>query len=226
MDDGTPSTSNKALAINPKRLQAINKRGNSLQILGRHAEASTSYDKALVISGTYAESHYNRGNALWQLKRFDEALASFDRAIALKPDYPRPFYSRGNLWGEMNRHEDARKSFQRLIDIAPEFDYAPGDLLYAQLFCCDWSQLEQRVAGIAGRVRAGKRVVTPFPLLSLSDSAADQLRCSQMLVSDKFPAASQPAWRGERYRHDRIRLAYLSADFRVHPSAFLLAGVL
>jgi predicted O-linked N-acetylglucosamine transferase (SPINDLY family) len=32
-------------------------------------------------------------------------------------------------------------------------------------------------------------------------------------------------WCGERYSHDRIRLAYLSADFRVHPSSYLLAGM-
>jgi predicted O-linked N-acetylglucosamine transferase (SPINDLY family) len=32
-------------------------------------------------------------------------------------------------------------------------------------------------------------------------------------------------WQGERYAHDRIRIAYLSADFRPHPVAFLIAGV-
>jgi predicted O-linked N-acetylglucosamine transferase (SPINDLY family) len=32
-------------------------------------------------------------------------------------------------------------------------------------------------------------------------------------------------WRGERYSHDRIRIAYVSADFRLHPVATLAAGV-
>ena len=215
----------KALAINPKHAQVMNNRGNALQKLWRLAEAIASYDKAISISAKYPEAHYNRGNALWQVKRHDEALASYDRAIALRPDYPRAFYSRGNLLREMNRHEDALKSFQRLIEISPGFDYAPGDRLFAQLFCCDWTQFEERVTGIAHKARTGARVATPFTLLAISDSAADQLLCSQLLISDKFPAASQPVWRGERYRHDRIRLAFLSADFRVHPSSFLLAGM-
>jgi predicted O-linked N-acetylglucosamine transferase (SPINDLY family) len=34
-----------------------------------------------------------------------------------------------------------------------------------------------------------------------------------------------PLWAGERYRHDRIRVAYVSADFRVHAVSHLLAGV-
>jgi predicted O-linked N-acetylglucosamine transferase (SPINDLY family) len=34
-----------------------------------------------------------------------------------------------------------------------------------------------------------------------------------------------PLWRGERYDHARIRIAYVSGDFRVHPVAMLMAGV-
>jgi predicted O-linked N-acetylglucosamine transferase (SPINDLY family) len=37
--------------------------------------------------------------------------------------------------------------------------------------------------------------------------------------------AGPPLWRGERYAHERIRVAYLTADFRPHPVAFLIAGV-
>ncbi len=33
-------------------------------------------------------------------------------------------------------------------------------------------------------------------------------------------------WHGERYGHERIRVAYLSADFHDHPVAHLIAGVL
>lgn len=36
---------------------------------------------------------------------------------------------------------------------------------------------------------------------------------------------SEPIWHGERYAHDRIRLAYVSADFRDHPVAILTAGL-
>ena len=32
-------------------------------------------------------------------------------------------------------------------------------------------------------------------------------------------------WTGERYRHDRIRLAYVSADFHEHPMGHLMAGL-
>jgi predicted O-linked N-acetylglucosamine transferase (SPINDLY family) len=45
-------------------------------------------------------------------------------------------------------------------------------------------------------------------------------------MSDRFRPASEPLWRGERYSHDRIRVAYLSTDFGEHAVATQIAGVL
>jgi protein O-GlcNAc transferase len=44
-------------------------------------------------------------------------------------------------------------------------------------------------------------------------------------VADECPPVATPLWRGERYRHDKIRIAYLSTDFRAHAVAFLIVGI-
>jgi protein O-GlcNAc transferase len=56
-------------------------------------------------------------------------------------------------------------------------------------------------------------------------SPDDQLRCARIWVEDHCPPALTPLWQGEHYRHDRTRLAYLSADFHEHATAYLLAEV-
>jgi protein O-GlcNAc transferase len=67
-------------------------------------------------------------------------------------------------------------------------------------------------------------VSAPFALLALPSSAEDQLQCAQRYMKD-LPAYP-PVWLGETYLHDRIRVAYLSADFRNnHPVAYLTAGL-
>src|SRR5262249_34078852 len=60
--------------------------------------------------------------------------------------------------------------------------------------------------------------------LASSTSAADQLKCAERFVADQpvFP----PIWRGEIYPHDQIRIGYLSNDFRTHPVAQLIVGLL
>ena len=59
----------------------------------------------------------------------------------------------------------------------------------------------------------------------MSDSPADLTRCAEIFAAAHFPAAAAPLWRGERYAHDRIRVAYLSGEFREHATSILMAGV-
>ena len=74
-------------------------------------------------------------------------------------------------------------------------------------------------------VRAGKPAIEPFMFLGVSDSAQDQLRCSQTWVHDQCPPSASGVWTGKRYRHDRIRLAYVSSDFHAHPLGYLMAAL-
>jgi predicted O-linked N-acetylglucosamine transferase (SPINDLY family) len=48
---------------------------------------------------------------------------------------------------------------------------------------------------------------------------------ARVWATQKYPAAPVPLWRGDVYRHDKIRVAYLSADYRTHATALLMAGV-
>src|SRR5258706_6926608 len=46
-----------------------------------------------------------------------------------------------------------------------------------------------------------------------------------MMTADKCPPHPERLWRSEKSRHDKIRVAYLSADFYSHATAALMAGV-
>src|SRR5262249_33822772 len=103
--------------------------------------------------------------------------------------------------------------------------YAKGLKMHCRLHSCDWQGLDEARAEIAADLRAGKRVIPPFGNIAISTSPEDQLRCAEIRINDICPPA-EPLWRGETYRHERLRIAYLSADMRVHAVAFLVAGVL
>ena len=215
----------RALAIKPDYAEALNIRGIALRYLRRHEEALASYDQALAIKPELAEALNNRGNVLSDLKRYEEALVSFDRALAIKPDDAETLSNRGNALFNLKRYEEAAADFERLLRAIPDYDYARGNLLLSRLYACDWSDYDQSVRLIADAVAAGKRAAHPFVFLSVSESAAGQLQCAKILNKDKYPASEHVIWRGERYGHDKIRIAYLSADFHGHATAFLMAGL-
>jgi tetratricopeptide (TPR) repeat protein len=73
----------RALEIDPKKVEAHYNMGNTLDDMGRLEDAIASYSRALEIDPTDAATHNNMGNSLRKLGRFEEAIASFSRALEI-----------------------------------------------------------------------------------------------------------------------------------------------
>jgi predicted O-linked N-acetylglucosamine transferase (SPINDLY family) len=213
----------KALAVDPDHVLALHNRGTTLLALKRSAAALADFQKVLAIQPGYVLALHNSGIALNDLGRSEDAVTASNAALAVKPDYPEALHNRGIAWSRLRRYDRAVDDFERMLRLAPDFNYGRGTLLHAKLQCCKWDSIaEDREQVIAG-VREGKRADRPFAFLAISDSPRDQLQCARTFAAEHIPAMPAPVWNGERYRHDRIRLAYVSGDFREHSLAYLMA---
>jgi predicted O-linked N-acetylglucosamine transferase (SPINDLY family) len=215
----------RAIEINPHIEGAYNNRGNALKRLERLDEALVSYDKAIALKPDFAEAFNNRANALQVLNRPDSALASYDKAIALKPDHLETISNRASVLSDRKRFPEALADCEKAFAIDPGHARTTRVAVGCLLQACDWRALESQKKNIAAALAVGSSVVTPFDHRALSGSEEEHLLSARLWVADECPPAATPLWRGERYRHDKIRLAYLSSDFREHAVAHLIAGV-
>jgi predicted O-linked N-acetylglucosamine transferase (SPINDLY family) len=214
-----------ALSLTPYDSRILNNRGTLLVRMNRHEEAVDSFSRAVIADPNDAEACKNRGNALIHLRRASDALASFDQALGLRPGYAEALYGRAHALSELKRDEEAIAAYKVLLGMRPDHPYGLGMLLHAKRTACDWQDQPRIVADVTEGVREGRRVVTPLAFLAVSESEQDNAQCARILTGDRFKPSAQPLWRGERYRHDRIRLVYLSADFGAHAVATQIAGV-
>ena len=211
----------RALQADGGFAQAWNNRGVILFDLKRSAEALASYERALALHPDYAEAFNNRSAALFALKRFAEALNDSDRALALKPQFADALYNRGNALSELNRPLDALSSYEQVLAVDPAHPRALSGLANAAMTIGDWERTSQLAGQLKSEVLAGKALIQPFVLMGYWDDNELQLRCSQKYVQEAGPGPLAPLWTGESYKHDKIRIAYLSADFHEHVTATL-----
>jgi protein O-GlcNAc transferase len=212
----------QALAIRPEYAEALSNRGIAMMALHFLDGALVSFDRALALKADYAEAWYNRGIALMKLERPTEALASFDKALAIRPDYAEAFSNRGAALQALKRHDEALAVFERVLAADPNHRHALSALATSALEACDW-RLTERVSPTLKRWIAEQGgFVAPFIGLFYSDDPSLQLQCARNFARHNIPVASPPPRRPAR-RHDRIRIAYVSADFRNHPMAHLIA---
>jgi len=157
------------------------------------------------------------------MRRLDEVLACYDTAIALKPDYADAFYGRGNVLQEGKRVADAMASYQRARAFMPGHKSALSGLADCALGLCDFARRDELADELRRQVDEKKAIVAPLVLLGYADDEALHLSCAQRFARSRIAVAPTPLWRGTTWRNDRIKLAYLSADFRQHAVAQLTA---
>lgn len=213
----------RAVALKPDYPEVYNNLGIVLRRLGHLAPAVASFDRALLLRPNFPDALNNRGLALLDRHLPDAALADFDRALALEPDFALALNSRASALLAQKRYEEAARTFARLIAVQPDFDYALGSLFLAGMYCCDWDDYEGRVERLRAAVRGGARACQPFAFLLVSDDAAEQRRCAESFAADECPAAPLALSGGAVYSHERVRVAYLSADLHDHATAYLMA---
>ncbi len=215
----------KAIAIKPDHAQAFNNRGNVLKSLKRFDEALASCDKAIALASKYADALNNRGVILFEMRRFDEALASYDQAIAIKPNDAEIIKNRGNVLARMKMYKEAVVAYDKVTKLEPNQDYVEGLRLHAKLNVCDWGNFEAECSSLKSSIASGRSASQPLTMLLIPCEAGHQRKCAELYVADKCAPIPAPLWRGERYSHERIRVAYISADFHQHPVAVLMAGL-
>jgi protein O-GlcNAc transferase len=215
----------RALELNSTLGSAHRGRGIALRALRRPAEALAEFERAELLNAPRLDLLNQRANALRELGRFEQALAAYDSALALMPDHADLLWNRGTALQKLGRYAAATQCLARLVQVAPDYEFAAGLLLHCRLELCEWRDYAETRQRILDGLKPGARVAEPFTLLSLSDSVATQLECARSFaaVNTRTPGLPPPPRRG--YGHQRIRIAYVSADLREHAVSYLMAGV-
>lgn len=218
------SSYDRALLLQPDLARAHANRSGLLSALGRVDEALSSIDRALTLAPDNPSFLCIRAAALRRLGRHLEALSTFELALRADAGWTLALQGRAEVLADLSRYEEAISSLVNLLHRVPDSDFAPGHLMHCRLNVCDWTGYESRLSQLLTVIARGERAVAPFWCLALSDSAAVQLQCARIFATRH--GRGDPLQRPARpHRHDKIRIGYLSADFRDHPISRLMIGV-
>jgi protein O-GlcNAc transferase len=214
-----------ALTLSPNLAEALFRLCGAELRLGRHREAAVAIERYLQRFPNNAEAWISRGSAYVGLEEPGTAAECFARALGLAPEHAVARSSYAGTLKMLNRFEEAIAQYRTLLQSDPDHPYALGNNLDCRQQICDWRHGGDEAARAREALRAGHQAMAPFLSLSVCPDAADQHYCAQLWTAREFPAHPTPLWKGERYGHERIRVAYLGADFREHATAYLMAGL-
>ena len=217
----------QALAIEPQSPESWGNRGLALRDLARHAEALASFDRVLALAPQSPAAWNSRGTVLRDIGRFDEAIESFGQAIALQPGYSEALNNRGyTWWSDKQQYAPALADLEQALALDPDHPYAAGEVLHLKMCVADWNGFAAQKARLDALVASGNRAVRPFAYQAMSDSPADLQACSRTWARDMYlevPAAAHH--RAARQGNRKIRIGYVSGEFRQQATQILMAGL-
>lgn len=204
-----------ALAIKPAFPAALFNRANVLKGEARYEAAVAGYSQAIAIRPRFPEALVNRANALRAQHRMAEALEDYTQALALDPRHTGALFNLGTALQEIREHRRAAEVFSELLAIRPDFPFALGRRLASKRFVCDWSDAAADTGAVIEAVVAARPAAIPFHFALVCDDPMLQRRCAETWVAQRFPERRRE--RRQLTPKPRVRIAYLSSDFREHP---------
>jgi predicted O-linked N-acetylglucosamine transferase (SPINDLY family) len=217
-------------------LQAL---GNESHAVGRYSLAEACFSEALEYQPANAAYWYNLGNAQRELGKSKDALVSFKQSIKCNPNDADAYNNLGNIQRELGMLDLAIASYEHALKLNPALYHAKVHLVHQKQHICDWQGLEDDIATIRHWVKTVPEAqVSPFAFLAMpTTTAAEQKLCANHWVKNRYAGliASNVGRASSRHvglkpdlqnTHQKIKIGYLSADFRLHPLAFLVSELI
>lgn len=211
---------------------ALQELGNESHAQGRYAMAEACFMEAIGYQPANAAYLYNLANAQRELGKPKEAVIYYQKAIQINPIDADAYNNLGNVQRELGLLDLAIESYKRALSINPALYHAKVHLAHQKQHICDWQGLEEDIAEIRHWVKnLPQAQISPFAFLAMpTTTAEEQKTCANNWVKNRYAALIK---QGEQLNfttlpnnNKKIRIGYLSADFRLHPLAFLVSELI
>jgi len=187
----------KARMLRPASAEAHNNLGEVFRSLGDFQAALDCLNKAISINREFAEAHNNLGSVLLEQGHLDKAAVCFRTAISFKPQLAEAHSNLGDVLQAQGALDAALGCYREALRLKPDFENAFANQLFALNY---------------------------HPDMNAEDIFSAYRRYDEM-----FCRRHMAAWRSHGNSRDparRLRVGYVSPDFRLHSVRHFLEPLL
>jgi protein O-GlcNAc transferase len=225
----------RALHIRPRYPKALLNLAHLSADLERIDDALAGYRQALALEPGYVKALLGLASVLQRQGRTQAALETADAAVARAPRSAEAHVQRAAIQRAAGRLADALASYEQALALDPGQLAARAGRLELRSEQCDWRDRDQDVAVLRSRSQdalargdvppltasAAHRFVpcTAAEQLALARAASTRIAARLALLRESLGLVHAPS------RRERLRVGYLSCDFRNNAVGHLTQGL-
>ena len=202
-----------------------------LQKRGLDSEAAEAYSRCIEANENFSRAYVNLGLILEKRGDTNRALQTWAGLIGRAPKIPeneREFLCAalnhiGRVQETLKNYPQAESALEQSLRLDPEQTGVIQHWVHIRQKACSWP-VYKTLPGIS--YAQMRRATSPLAMLALTEDPAEQLSNSQGFVARTYTQPQERLSAGRQYQHQRLRIGYVSADFREHAVGFLLPPML
>ena len=220
----------QVIAHQPDQPDALHLLGIQLLGTGDVEQAAELIGRAVKAAPQSAEFHNNLGVVMQTLGRNDDAEREFRAAIAIRPDYVQALNNLGAVLGEKGALTEAIEFNQRAADLLPGYAETHSNLGNALM---RQGRIPQAIAAFDAALKSqpdlitarGNRLLAMHYHTDLSPRAVfeEHAHWGRRMCEIMGPALTH---RNDRDPDRRLRIGYVSQDFRAHSVCYFILNAL
>jgi predicted O-linked N-acetylglucosamine transferase (SPINDLY family) len=225
----------RALELKPDYAEAALNQGVALAELTRYQDALRSFRRALALRPGYTKALIGQGAAFERSRNCAAAVESYSEAVRTAPDSADAHFNLGNALRATGALAEACRAFETALELDPDHGAARANRLDARSELCDWRERDRDVEWLQEATRTALEAGEPPPLSAsaahrvVPSTAAEQLAIARD-AAERLQRRLSHVREGLAFDHgvrekQRLRLGYLSCDFRHNAVGHLTQGL-
>ncbi|MBT5229402.1 MAG: tetratricopeptide repeat protein [Methylococcales bacterium] len=219
-----------ALKNEPKSASVYYNLGNAYQQINAYQQSIQCYQTATKLKPKLIDAYLNWGSLLTYLKHYSDAEKLFLTVIRINSQQDNAYYYIGNLYREMDQQHqnESYKNLRQAFQLKPTDTRYFTSYYHSLQVLCHWQEAET-----CGQNIADKFIHSPlcalFDALSMTDNKAALFAVAKANAAhvEKSTQHTQLQLKHDvRDKNLTIRIGYVSSDFKDHPTAYLILGLL
>ena len=218
---------NKAINLDPYKVEFHASLADLFQKLGRVDDALTTYKYAIKLNSSYYPAYINMAKILNDLERFDEAINVYKKVTKIKPDLAITYYNLANIQKKINKMEDAITNYKKGLELNPNFADAHYNLANTFANIGEYKKADFSYEN-AIRIAPKNQKYWSNRLLNLNynPNLSNKYIFNQHKLFDEQFSFLNKNNKKNKIKNSRLRIGYVSADFRKHSVAYFIKALL
>ncbi len=201
--------------------------GNKYHAHRNFSMAQAAFEEATLFCPQDASHFYNLGNAYYAQSNFQMALESFEQSSSLVSDSD-TYHNIGNTLKKLNDFTNAKINYKLALGLKKNQIHTIVELIQLKQNTCDWDGIYKLIKKLKDHIiNHNSCQISPFAALSMPGlDNNEHLKIATSWVNSHKIDLQKNKKISKKNSNEKITIAYMSADFKMHPLYYLIIDIL